>query len=124
MKKVLLTIIGIISLVLGIIGIILPLLPTTPLLLLAAACFVRSSDRLYQWLITNKWFGPYIKNYRDGKGIPLKAKIISILLLWISMGYTIFIVIPLFFFQFLLFFIGGIFTWVILKQKTLYKVSR
>ncbi|ASN07175.1 YbaN family protein [Virgibacillus necropolis] len=121
MKKVLLTIAGSISLGLGLLGIILPLLPTTPFLLLAAACYVRSSDKLYQWLITNKWFGSYIKNYRSGKGIPLKAKIVSISLLWISMGYTIFFVIPLFLVKLLLFLIAGVFTIVILKQKTLYK---
>lgn len=123
LKRILLIIIGSISLGLGLLGILLPLLPTTPLLLLAAACFVRSSDRLYQWLITNKWMGPYIENYRAGKGIPMKAKIIGVSLLWISMGYTIFFVIPLFFVKLLLFLIGGIFTTVILKQKTLHKTQ-
>lgn len=119
--RILLIIGGSISLGLGLLGILLPLLPTTPLLLLAAACFVRSSDRLYQWLITNKWMGPYIENYRAGKGIPMKAKIIGVSLLWISMGYTIFFVIPLIPVKILLFLIGGIFTTVILKQKTLHK---
>ena len=62
---------------LGIIGIFLPLLPTTPFLLLAAACYARSSKRFYNWLLNNKWFGNYIKNYRERKGIPLQIKIIS-----------------------------------------------
>ncbi|ASK61414.1 hypothetical protein CFK37_04105 [Virgibacillus phasianinus] len=121
MKKVLLTIAGSISLGLGILGVILPLLPTTPFLLLSAACYVRSSEKLYQWLITNKWLGSYIENYRAGKGIPLKAKIVGITLLWVSMGYTIFFIVPLVIVKLLLFVIGGIFTVVILKQKTLYK---
>ena len=56
---------------LGIIGIVIPLLPTTPFLLLAAACYSRSSKKFYNWLLNNKWFGPYITNYLDGKGIPL-----------------------------------------------------
>ncbi|WP_404451099.1 YbaN family protein [Virgibacillus necropolis] len=118
--RMLLIIGGTISLVLGLLGIILPLLPTTPLLLLAAACYVRSSDNFYQRLITNKWIGPYIENYRAGKGIPLRAKIIGVFSLWISMGYTIFFIIPLVFIKIFLFLIAGFFTLVILKQKTLH----
>jgi len=73
---------------LGILGIFLPLLPTTPFLLLAAACYIRSSERFYNWLINNKWLGNYIKNYLEGKGVSLKAKILSISLLWITVGYS------------------------------------
>ena len=68
----------------GIIGIFVPILPTTPFLLLAAACFIRSSDRLYNWLISNRVFGRYLKNYMEKKGIPLGVKIFTILLLWIT----------------------------------------
>ena len=71
---------------LAIIGIFLPLLPTTPLLLLAAACYARGSDRFYNWLLNNRWFGEYIRNYREGKGIPWKIKAISLTLLWITIG--------------------------------------
>ncbi len=110
---------GSISLGLGVLGIILPLLPTTPLLLLAAACYVRSSEKLYNWLITNKYFGSYIQNYRDGKGIPLKAKVIGVSLLWLAMSYTILFVVPLLSIKLLLAGIGAYFTWFILKQKTL-----
>ncbi|AXI07969.1 DUF454 family protein [Oceanobacillus sp. 143] len=121
LKKALLIIAGTISLGLGILGIFLPLLPTTPLLLLAAACYVRSSERLYNWLITNKYFGPYILNYRQGKGIPLQAKVVAVSVLWISMLFTIIFVIPLMAVKILLFLIGSYFTWFILKQKTLKK---
>ncbi|RDW17114.1 DUF454 domain-containing protein [Oceanobacillus arenosus] len=121
LKRVLLIIAGTISLGLGILGIFLPLLPTTPLLLLAAACYVRSSERLYNWLITNKYFGPYILNYRQGKGIPLQAKVVGVSVLWISMLFTIIFVIPLMAVKILLFLIGSYFTWFILKQKTLKK---
>lgn len=117
-KKAFLIIAGSISLGLGVIGIVLPLLPTTPFLLLSAACYVRSSDKLYQWLITNKYVGPYILNYREGKGIPLKAKIIGVSLLWLSMLYTIIFVVPLVMVKILLFLIASYFTWFILKQKT------
>lgn len=82
---------------LGVLGIFLPLLPTTPFLLLAAACYVRSSKRFYNWLLNNKWFGNYIKNYRERKGVPLKVKLFTISLLWITILYSaIFVVdIPL-----------------------------
>jgi uncharacterized membrane protein YbaN (DUF454 family) len=82
----LLTLVGTISLGLGILGIFLPLLPTTPFLLLAAACYSRSSRRFSNWLSGNRLFGKFIKDYQEGKGIPLKLKIFSILLLWITIG--------------------------------------
>jgi uncharacterized membrane protein YbaN (DUF454 family) len=80
---------GSFSLILGFIGIFLPLLPTIPFLLLAAACYLRGSDRMHKWIIGNKLFGAYIQNYREGKGIPLKATILSLLLLWITIGYSV-----------------------------------
>lgn len=84
----LLIVAGSVFLGLGILGIILPLLPTTPFLLLAAACYARSSKRIYTWLLTNKWFGNYIKNYREGKGVPLKVKISAISLLWVTILFS------------------------------------
>ena len=80
--RILLVIAGTISLVLGAIGIVLPILPTTPFLLLSAACYCRSSERMYRWLIGNRWFGDYIKNYRAGKGIPMKTKVLALSVLW------------------------------------------
>ena len=66
-----------ISLALGILGIFLPLLPTTPFLLLTAALYFKGSFRLYNWLLNHRYFGPYIRNYRENKAIPLRAKIVS-----------------------------------------------
>ena len=74
---------------LGIIGILVPLLPTTPFLLLAAACYARSSQRFYHWLLSNRWFGNYIRNYLEKKGIPLKVKVLTITLLWVTIGCSI-----------------------------------
>ena len=79
--------------VMGVIGIFLPLLPTTPFLLLAAWCYARSSKRFYNWLISNKWFGSYIKNYREGKGVPVKVKVISITFLWIMILFSVIFII-------------------------------
>ena len=88
----LLIVAGWLAIVLGVIGIILPLLPTTPFLLLAAACFARSSEKFHTWLLSHKYLGPYIHLYLDGKGIPLKAKYYIIIVLWATMAISIYIV--------------------------------
>ena len=80
---------GSFSLVLGIIGIFLPIMPTTPFLLLSAALYVRSSQRAYNWLITHKYLGSYIRGFREDKAIPLHAKIVSVSLMWITSLYCI-----------------------------------
>lgn len=93
--KILLFIAGTLSIVFAVIGMFLPLLPTTPFLLLAAYCYARSSQRFYGWLLSNRYFGTYIKNYREGRGITLQHKVISIALLWLTIGYTtLFVVEP------------------------------
>jgi uncharacterized protein len=79
---------GTILIGISIIGIFIPVLPTTPFLLLAAALYAKSSKRFYSWLINNRILGKYIKNYREGKRIPLKVKIIAISILWITIGYS------------------------------------
>jgi hypothetical protein len=63
-------------------------------LLLAAFCYARSSNRFHHWLITNRWFGEYIRNYREGRGLPLKQKVLTILLLWLTIGYAAWFVVP------------------------------
>jgi uncharacterized membrane protein YbaN (DUF454 family) len=75
----------------GILGIFLPLLPTTVFFLIAAWCYARSSQRLYDWLHHNKVFGKYIKNYRMGHGITLSGKITTIVVLWGGILYSIFV---------------------------------
>lgn len=87
--RTLLVVLGTLCVALGILGILLPVLPTTPFLLLAAFFYARSSERFYHWLMTNRWFGAYISNYREGKGIQLKQKILAIVLLWLTIGYAV-----------------------------------
>jgi uncharacterized membrane protein YbaN (DUF454 family) len=86
--RILLMVAGTIFLALGTIGIVLPILPTTPFLLAAAACYYRSSKRMHQWLLNNRWFGEYIRNYKEGRGLPLKTKIIAVTVLWITIAYS------------------------------------
>jgi uncharacterized membrane protein YbaN (DUF454 family) len=92
-KKALLVSAGTICLSLGVIGIVLPILPTTPFLLLAAACYLRSSERLHKWLLNNRWCGEYIKNYQQGKGVPLKTKIAALTILWVAIMYSTFFIV-------------------------------
>jgi hypothetical protein len=94
-KKIALVSAGLVSLALGVAGIVLPLLPTTPFLLLSAACFARSSDRHFQWLINHKWFGRVIRDYRIHKSIPLGNKIFAISVLWATILYSAFFVAPM-----------------------------
>ncbi|MGK9067448.1 YbaN family protein [Stutzerimonas chloritidismutans] len=84
--------IGWLSVALGVIGIFLPVLPTTPFLLLAAACFARSSQRFYDWLVGHPRLGPWFRDYLDGKGIPLKGKVYAISLMWLSIGVSCWLV--------------------------------
>jgi uncharacterized membrane protein YbaN (DUF454 family) len=97
---------GTISLVLGAIGIVLPVLPTTPFLLLALACYCRSSERMTQWMLNNKYFGNYLRNYKEGKGLSLKTKLFAITVLWVTIGYSAFFIIPILFGQLILFIIA------------------
>ena len=78
------------SLGLGVVGIFLPLLPTTPFLLLAAALWVRSSPGLYAWLLSHPLLGDYIRNYRENRAIPLRAKLFTLVLMWASMLWCTF----------------------------------
>ena len=118
LRKWLLIFVGVLSVGLATAGIFLPLLPTTPFLLLAAACFFRSSDSLYQWLTTHKWFGLYIKNYREHKAITRHTKVVILLLLWGTLGYTAFGVISALAIRILLLLIGVGVTIHVLSLKT------
>ena len=106
---------------LGILGIFLPLLPTTPFLLLAAACYIRSSERFYNWLMNNKWLGNYIKNYLEGKGVSLKSKVLFISLLWITIGYSVVFVVNIFLIRVILILIAIGVTIHLLSIRTLKK---
>lgn len=75
----------------GILGIFLPLLPTTVFFLMAAWCYARSSQKFYDWLHDNKYFGKYLKHYRDGMGVTLTSKISTIVILWGGILYSIFV---------------------------------
>jgi len=87
--RIVLIVAGTFSVALGILGIFVPVLPTTPFLLLAAACYARSSQRFYDWLLNNKYCGNYIRNYRERKAIALRGKVLTLALLWATIGCSV-----------------------------------
>lgn len=87
--------VGILSLVLGIIGIVTPVLPTTPFILLSGYSFARGSEKMYNWIMSHRYFGPLIKTFRDEKRIPLKIKIFATVMLVTTISITAFFIVPL-----------------------------
>ena len=120
--RIFLIIVGSVSLVLGILGTFLPMLPTTPFLLLSAAAWVKASPSLYEWLINHRVFGEYIRNFREYRARPLRVKIISVSLVWLTIGYCIFAVVDEWWWaQVLMFLLATAISWHILSFKTLKK---
>ena len=85
---------GLLAVILGCVGIFLPLLPTVPFLLLAAACFARSSDRLYALLLGNPRLGPIIRGYAEGSGLPARAKGTAIATIWLTIPPSAIFMVP------------------------------
>ena len=102
----------------GILGIFLPLLPTTIFFILAAYCYARSSEKFYHWLHHNRFFGKYLKNYRQGNGMTRNSKIFSISLLWLTILYSAFFAVSKIFVKVILLMIAVGVTWHILSVKT------
>ena len=93
---------GWLSVALALLGLFLPVLPTVPFLLLALACFSRSSDRFHTWLVEHEQLGPLVRPYLAGAGMPLKAKVKAILLVWASILLSTFFLIERLWLQILL----------------------
>lgn len=79
---------GLLLVLIGLVGIIIPGLPTTIFLILAAACFAKSSPSLHQRLLEHPWFGPIIENWNNDKSIPRRAKQLAIAMIAVSYGFT------------------------------------
>ena len=88
--RLLFTILGTLFLVVGILGVVVPLLPATPFLLLASACYVRGSQALHTWLMSQKYLGPYITNLKERRGMSYRAKIMTIAVLWASLFFSLY----------------------------------
>ena len=92
--RILWILLGSLSVGMGVIGLFVPGWPTTIFLIVASYFYIRSSRRLYNWLINNKLLGIYIKNYLLGKGMPLKAKLVSLIIMWLFGLLSILLWIP------------------------------
>lgn len=118
MKSKFLIFIGCLSLFLGLLGIALPLLPTTPFLLLSATCYFHGSDKLYHWLMAHPTLGPYIHSFREEKAIPLRVKVVSVTMVWVTLLYCIFFVVNSLWIKLLLLFLAIAISWHILSYAT------
>jgi uncharacterized protein len=85
----LLLVLGLVFTATGLLGVLLPLLPTTPFLLLAAACFARSSPRCHRWLMDHRLFGPTIRQWQTERTLPRRSKYLAVALLVLSLGFSI-----------------------------------
>lgn len=117
-KKVVFIAAGTSCVVVGVIGIFVPLLPTTPFLLLAAYLYSRSSDKHLRWLLSNRWFGKYLRGYREGHGVPLRVKVAALSTLWCTIGISGFLFVSSAWIRLLLLLIGSAVTIHILRIKT------
>ncbi len=104
----------------GLLGVVIPGLPTTPFMILAASCFARSSQRFYNWVVSNRVFGAQVRRFREGHGLTLRGKIISTSATVIFVGIAILFGIPdhLWWIKVLTFVLGLIGVGYILKQPT------
>ena len=87
--RLLFKLLGTLFLLVGILGVILPLLPATPFLLLASACYVRGSQTLHRWLMSNRYLGTYITTIQEHRGMPRQAKLLTIAVLWASLLFSL-----------------------------------
>jgi len=92
LKKLTLMLLGSVLISIGAIGIFVPLLPTTPFIIGAALCYSHSTSRIYNRLIRNRYFGPYIGNYKTGAGLPLRHKLQGVAALWIALIISSFMI--------------------------------
>ena len=110
--------IGWFSIVCGIIGLFLPLVPTVPFLLLATVCFSRSSERFHSWLVEHKHLGPLLRDYLAMGGIPLRAKIMAISMVWISFPTSAYLFVTVFWVKALLIGVAAAVTWYLVSIPT------
>jgi hypothetical protein len=104
---------------LAVAGAVLPLVPTTIFLLGAAACFARGSPRAHRWLMTNRWFGRYLADYREHRGATRMAKAVSIATLWLGLAVSAYFIGPLIIADVLLALVGVGVTWHLLRLRTI-----
>ncbi|MCI0683139.1 MAG: YbaN family protein [Gemmataceae bacterium] len=79
---------GLLFVGLAALGTVLPLLPTTPFLILASACFVRSAPRLNAWLLRTRLFGPLLRDWQHHRRVSRRVKHLAIVLIVLFVGLS------------------------------------
>lgn len=117
-RRIIYITLGSFFLILGAVGVFVPLLPTTPFWLLTCWFYIRSSEKLYNRVMSNRHFGPYIRNYMVDKAIPLRSKIISVAVMWLSAIFTSLFLVDILWVKILLILISIGVSWHILSFPT------
>ena len=94
MKRAAYLVAGFVFLAVAVLGVVLPVLPTTPFVLLAAACFARSSKRFHDWLLNHRSFGPLVREWREHRSIPYRTKLFAIAMMATTLGVSILFFVP------------------------------
>lgn len=118
-KQAVYLIIGTLALVLGAIGLFLPVLPTTPFVILAAACYLRSSKRMHAWILQSSLFGETIENYQAGRGLKRATKIRALVLMWATISISAFFFVDQLIFRGAMFLVAAGVTVYLLRLPTL-----
>ncbi len=113
-----LIVVGTLSLALAGLGVLLPGLPTTPFVLLAAACYIRSSERLYRWLLSNRLFRPIIQAWQRERGLTLNTKLVTFALVWLLLGSAALFLVESLFMRGLLIGLAVVKTIVLIRIRT------
>ncbi len=121
MLRILLIILGSLFFLLGSIGIIIPGLPSTPFYILAAFCYLKSSKKLYNKVISNKYYGKKVESFVIHKAFTLRTKVFSLLLMWITIGFSCIFCIENIIIKIIIVCCGIIGSIVVLSLKTLSK---
>ena len=86
--RVLWLVAGFVSVAIGSIGIVIPGLPTTVFFIVAAWCFSHGSPRFERWVLDLPRVGPMVRDYRAGLGMPRRAKVVAITMMWLAIGLS------------------------------------
>ncbi len=116
--RVVYTALGFVSLAVAVVGVVVPGIPTTGPVLLAAFFFSKGSARFHRWLLNNKRFGPAIRDYQAGLGIPMRAKVTAIVMIVLTFGITIALTVTRLWVGVLLVLLAGAISWYILSRPT------
>jgi len=117
--KILLVTGGFISFIIGVIGLLVPVFPTSPFIILAAALWFRGSDRWYNWILNHRWFGKYVRDYRERGGMRRGPKYLLLATVWIAVGVSTVVVLETLWHRIVLLAFGAVLSAWVLRLKTL-----